>query len=396
MSERLFEYRNQWITREKGRNGFFRNWYDQSRRRTVRKKLAAGDIQSAKDELVAILTTATPKIKSPQSVRLADCLAHYITHKAEPQGSKQASQARRASQLTLDAVMRDIPHPTVAHLTRLKQQEIWRYMADEYDLVAKSIKTYMIAIRAAVNFAATPQIIMIDDQRHEVRLLSETVPIFCSHQEIADILNQSVTKAREWIPTFQELGKWIDHVEEEDDFRTVVLMLNTWARNEAIFDFRLDQVDWEYGTLDLNPAGRKQTKKRRPHIRMTTALAAWLQHWNDHRPIRQYQDTVEKRINAIGKKIGLPDMTLYVLRHFMATQSRRTSFPVSREQRSLWLGHTVKGGSSTTQWYEKFDSDYLEEPMRATEEIIRRIDKHTQKTLFAPTMHPQASLREVR
>lgn len=119
---------------------------------------------------------------------------------------------------------------------------------------------------------------------------------------------------------------------------------------------------------------------------MTTNLAAWFAHWKDDKPVRQYQDTVEKRLNKIGKteEVGLPEMTCYTLRHFIATSLRRASFPVSREQRSKWLGHSVNEGSKTTDMYEKFDPDYLEEPMRATEEIMAKLQKHTKRRLFAP------------
>ncbi|WP_176082968.1 hypothetical protein [Martelella sp. HB161492] len=44
-------------------------------------------------------------------------------------------------------------------------------------------------------------------------------------------------------------------------------------------------------------------------------------------------------------------------------------------------------GSRTTDWYEKFDPDYLEEPMRATELIVERLQSHTHKRLRAPAMH---------
>ncbi len=296
----------------------------------------------------------------------------------------------------------------VSDLTRTNQRRIWSHMARENNLSAKSIMTYMIAVRAAVNFAALPQLIIVDGEDIEARLLETGVPIFCNQEEIAQHIGGNVSVAREFIPTYKQLAKWIDAIEEEDDFRFVMIMLNTCARNEAIFDLDISkQVNHEFGTVDLNPVGRRQTKKRRPVIRLTTNLAAWLDHWNDDKPIRQYQDTIEKRLNRMGKRenefdkdgkqvwtaINLPEMTCYTLRHFMATNMRRASFPVSREQRSKWLGHSVKEGSKTTDWYEKFDPDYLEEPMRATDEIMVKLQQFTKRKVLAPTMHPQGKVR---
>ena len=405
----LFEYRGQWIGQEAGRPGFYRYWYEDGSRRVKRKALDAIDLREAKDELIEILGRAPESSKAPAYVSLADVLAHYKDHYAEPKGYKQKAAARRSAQLVLQGLFQFIATPNVADLTRTNQRRVWTYMAKEEGLSAKSIMTYMIAVRAAINYAAVPQIITVDDKPVEVQLLDSPVAVFCNQEEIADHIGGSVSVAREYIPTFADLGRWIDAIEEEDDFRYVVIALNTCARNEAICDLKISaQVNHEVGTIDLNPPGRRQTKKRRPIVRMTTNLAAWFKEWGDDKPIRKYQDTVEKRLNRLGKPtldedgkvidvgLNMPEMTCYSLRHFMATNMRRVSFPVSKEQRSKWLGHTVTEGSKTTDWYEKFDPDYLEEPMRATEEIIKKLQPYTKRSLYAPTVHPQGHVRVIK
>jgi hypothetical protein len=405
----LFEYRGQWIGQEPGRAGYYRYWYDDGSRRVKRKALHGGDLEQAKEELIKILGNGAPSKKAPCEVYLFDVLKHYKDNYAEPKGSKQMMAARRAAELVLLAFKAiGIQSPTVADLTRTAQRRVWGQIAKSENLSAKSITTYMISIRAAINFAAVPQVIKVDGQEHEVQLLDGAVTVFCNEEEIADNIGGVVSKPRDYIPTFQELGKWIDAIEEEEDFRFVIIMLNTCARNEAIFDLVVSQqVDFNYGTIDLNPPGRRQTRKRRPIIRMTTNLAGWFKHWEDDKPIGKYQDTVEKRLNKIGKPVvdeqgnespglNMPEMTCYTLRHFIASNMRRVSFQVSKEQRSKWLGHTVKEGSRTTDWYETFDPDYLEQPMRATDEIMRKLQKHTRRKLFAPTVRSQGVLRVVK
>lgn len=411
----LFEYRDHWIDREPGRAGFYQYWYDVESRRVKRKAIHGEDVDEASTNLINILGAPLPIKNSPDQVWLFDVLDHYRDSYAKPKGYKQMAAAKRAGDLVYAAFKSFLGTPRVSDLTRTNQQRIWKYLSEDYRLSAKSIMTYMISIRAAINYAAVPQIVRVNpddpenNEKAEVQLLSHGVSIFCNQEEIAEYIGGSVSTPRDYIPTFAALGKWIDAIEDEDDFRFVIIMLNTCARNEAIFELEVSrQVDFEYGTIDLNPPGRRQTKKRRPIIRMTTNLAGWLQHWKDDKPIRQYQDTVEKRLNKLGKPIlnedgevvseglGMPQMTCYTLRHFMATNMRRVSFPVSKEQRSKWLGHTVNEGSKTTDWYEKFDPDYLEEPMRATDEIIRKIQKHTRRKLFAPTVRSQGKLRVVK
>jgi integrase len=404
----LWEYKDQWIGTEPGRNGFYRYWYDERSGRVKRKALAAVTLEEAQEELVELLGAPAPSSRDPREVYLFAVLKHYQDHYAEPKGYKQMAAIRRASSLVDAAFLSFLGSPKVADLTRLNQRRVWAHMASESGLSAKSIMTYMIAVRAAVNYAAVPQLVTIAEEEVEVQLLDTPIAIFCNQEEIAEHIGGDVSKPRDYIPTYAELGRWIDAIEEEDDFRFVMIMLNTCARNEAIFDLDISkQANHEFGTLDLNPVGRRQTKKRRPVIRMTTNLQAWFQYWGDDKPIRQYQDTVEKRLNKMGKPtvdeegevtdigLGMPEMTCYTLRHFMATNMRRASFPVSKEQRSKWLGHSVNEGSKTTDWYEKFDPDYLEQPMRATEEIIAKLQKHTKRKLFAPKTKAAGKVRVI-
>jgi hypothetical protein len=74
----------------------------------------------------------------------------------------------------------------------------------------------------------------------------------------------------------------------------------------------------------------------------------------------------------------MPNFDRYTLRHFMATAVRRQKLAdgwmVSREQRSMLLGHRVCDGSDTTAWYETFDLDFLAEAREATDAILREVD----------------------
>lgn len=54
-----------------------------------------------------------------------------------------------------------------------------------------------------------------------------------------------------------------------------------------------------------------------------------------------------------------------------------------RERRSIWLGHTVKDGSTTTEHYEAFDVDVLEDVPLATEFVLCELQKLCTQRLFA-------------
>ena len=188
-------------------------------------------------------------------------------------------------------------------------------------------------------------------------------------------------------------------------FRYVVIALNTWARPEAITDLNFDtHVNVEHRLVDLLPEGREQNDKNRPTIPLTDNLLGWHLHWNEAYPIRWEGErvvNVKKALRRTAATVGLTQLNRYTLRHFMATSVRRQKLArgrhVSREQRSLWLGHRVKDGSDTTAWYETFDPDFLAEAREATDLIIRSLDRLLKKRrLIPPTIEQRDGLAVIQ
>jgi hypothetical protein len=100
--------------------------------------------------------------------------------------------------------------------------------------------------------------------------------------DLGDLEPEENPRIADWLPSFEEFGRFIDAIDvrQENLFRFTMLALNTWARPEAIIDFRADkQINWSAGLLDLTPPHRRQTKKFRPQIRLTDNLTDWLRHW---------------------------------------------------------------------------------------------------------------------
>lgn len=155
-----------------------------------------------------------------------------------------------------------------------------------------------------------------------------------------------------------------------------MLALNTWARPGAILSLNLKrQINDNSGIVHLNPEGRRQNKKYRPDIRLTDNLSAWVKEWDCEYPISREGEpltTIKKVFKAHAKRMGMPQMTPYSLRHFMGTNIRRVEgCEVSREQRQEWLGHKPQ---DTTSWYEHFDPEWLREAMMGTDRILSRLD----------------------
>jgi hypothetical protein len=62
--------------------------------------------------------------------------------------------------------------------------------------------------------------------------------------------------------------------------------------------------------------------------------------------------------------------------------TKRLFLRVPREHRSLWLGHVVRDGSRTTDYYESDDPHVLADVALATDCIISLIQERCERALF--------------
>jgi hypothetical protein len=111
----------------------------------------------------------------------------------------------------------------------------------------------------------------------EVVLLEHHPTVTTDRNKVAELLDLPDPSPRDWLPTYQQFGRFIDGLgpRQELAFRFIMMALNTWARPEAITDLRVgQQVDFRHRLVDLNPPGRRQNAKRRPVIRPPTICAA--------------------------------------------------------------------------------------------------------------------------
>jgi hypothetical protein len=246
------------------------------------------------------------------------------------------------------------------------------------------------------------------------------------------VTNEPEPRPRDYVPTYEELASLLDFPGSETLRGYDIIALNTWARPEAILELSVrSQVDFDIGLVDLNPPGRKQTKKRRPAIKLTENLRGWLEFWGEDRSL-----AYDKKQRADGKLVqartaanfvkaqfkrrtfrwmltrhglsevqiddlfrrsrtgerepltqalaaaeakGIKRITQYTPRHFMATKVRSLKeVRVDREQRSLWPGH---GKKDATSCYETLDPEHLSEAARATSIILEKLDALTTRPL---------------
>ena len=287
----------------------------------------------------------------------------------------------------------------VSSFSLLRQREFMRWCADKYDHSAGTIARNLAVVSAAFGFGCKAQIVRDGFGIETETVLLDSAPrVHTQAAEVARITDLPSSSSRDWLPTYEELGRFIDSIDvrQENLFRFVMLSLNTWARPEALIDLRTDkQVDWPFKVLDLNPPGRRQNKKHRPRIRLTSNLEGWLRHWDVPAPMT-WDDTpvttMKKTFKRHAVDCGFTSFTQYTIRHFMATHVRLAKPSVSKEQRDIWLGHA---DGRTGGWYEHRDPDFLKDAARATDAIIEELQRHTKRPLSARKLRAKSSIRLV-
>lgn len=285
---------------------------------------------------------------------------------------------------------------SAAEFDLLRQRELAVTLAGEGQS-PKSISTTFAMVNAALNYSAKDRIVATDSGERIVRLLRYTPTIMTSETAIAELVGADVSHPRWFIPTVAQCASVIDGIQHDHVFRFFIVALTTWARPTAVLQFSLDQVDFRFGVVDLLPAGKRQTKKRRPVIPLAPTLRAWLEHWGSPRPIVWGGAPIAEINDAfrrIVRPLGMPEFTPYTLRHFVSSEAIARG--ASDADRSRMLGHLPKSAAATSSWYEHgIVAGYLKSAIAATESLLDDLQGLCGRPLRAPTTLPQRHLRAV-
>lgn len=401
MSSRMWEYGGYWIGPANNTSKLYAYWYDKRTGATRRRTLGTEILSEAQEKIIELVgESRLDGSKSPSSVMIRVALDHYYENDAKNKPS--ADQAFRAIVLVNEYLSEKIvPTAAVSAFGPLRQKEFMLWCASKHGHTAGTIARNLAVVSAAFRFGRRLSV-MRDafGNEHEIQLLESAPDITTQPKRVAELTSLAPSMPRDWLPSFKQLGQFIDAIDkrQENLFRFVILALNTWARPEAILDFRPSvQINREFGTLNLNPPGRRQTKKYRPTIRLTDNLTGWLDEWGDGAPMiwdGKPVTTMKRTFKRLAVDCGMDRFTQDTIRHFMATYVRRSKAPpVSQEQRDMWLGHDE---SRTANWYEHTDPDYLSEAMQATDNIIRDLQAYCSRSLFSCKGRAKAPLRAIK
>lgn len=141
----------------------------------------------------------------------------------------------------------------------------------------------------------------------------------------------------------------------------MLLGVFTLARPSAIFDLQWSQVDFMRGVIDLNPAERRQTAKRRPVVPFDGLLRAELAEafkardgvYVISRGGKQIA-SIKKAFQAAGERSGV-HATPYMLRHTGAVWAAEQGTPMS--ELAQMMGHD--DDRTTQKHYARYSPEYL-------------------------------------
>ncbi len=161
--------------------------------------------------------------------------------------------------------------------------------------------------------------------------------------------------------TRRQFETWFEQVRAPHARLYVELGLATMARPTAILELTWDRVDFERGTVDLNPTGRRQTRKRRPVVPLNNdaleALkAAYKGRQSNHviergaKPVA----TVKKAFQAASERSGI-HVTPYTLRHTGAVWAAEAG--VSMDELAQFMGHD--DAATTSKHYARYSPGHL-------------------------------------
>ncbi len=387
-----WEYRGHWINNNvRGSDTFYAHWYEgahaKRKGRPCRKSLKTGDLEEAKDKLVAFVLR---KQTHDEDALILSVLAKYHAEVAPKLRSRE--QARRTMELFKEVL--EGPERISDLSERFQVDYILKVWRARHGHAAGYLARNMNMLSAAVRYCgAQPTPRIIHDPRTIAKLLRIPPPV-----------------AGKWFPRDDDdLARFIDNLGSEMAFRWTVIALNTACRPEAGLDLGPSQIDHKLGLIDLNPEGRpQQPTKFRPVIRLTENLAGWVRSWDkrlqmvrDKKEFEEFKETAPwkllprfvpyrsthslqreyKRVRQ-KKAVCLPKIVPYSVRNKMITVMRMAQVPGS--QRSLWLGHADQEESRTTsRSYGEFDPVYLKDAADATDAYLWELNKRTDRDLFA-------------
>ena len=359
-AEETFRIGEYWIGKKSGKPAYYRYWYDPDRGVTRRASLGTSDFEEAKDKLAVwyVANRSIPERSELETVLLSDVIRRYYEKHGQHTQSHETSRANLL--IWLDYFD---PETTVHDATQPKAVDGFiRHLQDKGNK-ASYINRILTDGRSAINkawkdgdIASAPFIksLKVEDAEPKGRPLE-----------------------------MDELRAFYHTAETEHLKRFVLFSVATGARPSSVMDLHSQQIDLERRLIELNPPGRKQTKKIRPSVKLPAPLVPHVvDGWQitfRNKPLGSIKTSWRKQ----RARCGLDDqVNPYSIRHTIARHLRASGVPAWEV--GAQLGHKKKE-NSITEIYAPMDPSYLGQALAAIEAFMEEF-------LLSPSERPLITL----
>lgn len=379
-----------WIDKVSGSANWYRFWYDAGSGETRRRSLGTASLELAELELAAILLKeGAGRPVEPKDAALVTVLHRYWEEHSDKLRSK--AQARCAGRYLLEFMGSDA---RVGAFTRKRQVEFL------HDLHARGftssyISRLMSSIQAALNRAVAA------DDDDGSGLLIRAPKIIYQPKAVAEVLNVPEPEGRLWHADLAMIARFLDALTDEEEFlrRWVIMLVGFCCRPEAALEATPYQLDRRYQLIQLNPHGRRQTKKYRPTIPVAGSLWPLLEEWSASERLSgfTFKNYPSKQWETARVRAELPEeFTPRAIRHFMATElrhaHRRYGVPrVPLDEREMFMGHRR---AKTNDMYGAFEPDYLDAAKTAVDAVLQALNAACKKPFLRQVSAKPAPITE--
>ena len=356
-----------WLSQRPNSPVWCRTWFDAASRQTCRASLGTDDLAAARVALARWVTLHGHRAaQQPREVLILDVFARYM----EKHGRHTAGAGVQRRNLFL-AGERIQEGATVGEFTLDAQHALVRRMtADGYQ--PGTVKRVLGATKAAVQWA------------WKNGELERPIP-FLTVQE---------GPARERIMAVEELAALWDAADLPHLRMFFLLLLGTAGRPAAVLELHRERCDLDRGLIDLNPAGRAQTKKRRPVVPMPDFLRPWIEQ-APAGPLVRFRGKAVQKVNKAWREARdcakLDDLVVpYTIRHTIATELRARGVP-ELELAGL-LGHSMPN-FRTTGRYAKYAPTHLSAARAAIDALATEIGRVAARPTYPETTMSETGVR---
>lgn len=370
-------------------------WYDPAARRNRSRSTGTEDVEQAENELdalylkkergQAVCSACGQPLRQAARYLVTATIADYLIAR-ESRPSIDALRARLGhvtNYLTetdrLDTACEDVDEDWITEFRDWAQEvPIVSPSGKTRERAAGTVEASVRQLAAAINFAhgRKDTLFPAGFTAKAPEAVSRTPSYRADIKTLAAMFRYCVDPEREEGDT----DKVVDRRRRERSqlHRFLQISVATWARPDAAHDVSTergkDQWHSNARALNLNPRGRPQTKKYRPIVPIARQIAPLL---DANSGFYVSVDSVKAAFESMLDALKLPregETGMKVVRRSMAHLARERLGERDWIEGTIMLGHKKVTTSDT---YAPFNTGYLGQALRVTEEIIDAIEKLT-------------------